>query len=611
VLGNDAAGPANESGQQLTLTTLPVAPQHGTAVIENGKVRYTPAPDYFGGDVLTYRVCDDGVTGTSADPLCASAVLSLTVRSVIDRYVLTVQVSGTGSGRVGSTPDGIDCSAGICTSSYDEGTVVSLASTVGAATTFSGWSGDCTGALSCTVTMAAARIVTATYLHVDQPPVAVDDVLTVAEDSTGAGVQVLTNDSDPEHDPLSVPAVTAPAHGTAGCTAAGVCTYVPAPHYFGADSFGYTLSAGGKTASAVVRVTVTPVNDAPTASVPAAASVQYSDALSPLTVSLSDVDDLPGTLTVTATGLPAGLSLGGVTPTGAALVSGTVTAAAGSYPVTLTVSDGRLTGSAATVITVAREEATAVYDGQTAASGATAVPVALSASLTDAADGSLGDLRNAGVLFDVYAAGAPAGSAPFRTTGPWSPTAAGVVADSTTLAEGTWLVVVRFDPANRYYAGPSTAGTIVTVTGPTPGSASGKVTGGGWVPDGDGKGRFGFVAMTKKGSGQVHGNSVYVWRDREGTHTARVTSWTGGSLNIGKDRRTAWFSGAATIGNDGTHPCAGSGGYTLRVDLIDGRRPGSRSGRDAYAITIWRGTTVVHRSAAAPVPLGGGSVVVH
>ena len=39
------------------------SPSHGTAVIEAGQVRYTPAADYFGPDSFKYTV-SDGAGGT-------------------------------------------------------------------------------------------------------------------------------------------------------------------------------------------------------------------------------------------------------------------------------------------------------------------------------------------------------------------------------------------------------------------------------------------------------------------------------------------------------------------------------------------------------------------
>ena len=56
------------------------------------------------------------------------------------------------------------------------------------------------------------------------------------------------------------------AHGTVSCTAGGTCTYTPAANYFGPDSFTYTISDGhGGTDTATVSITVTPVQDDPTA----------------------------------------------------------------------------------------------------------------------------------------------------------------------------------------------------------------------------------------------------------------------------------------------------------------------------------------------------------
>ena len=57
-------------------------------------------------------------------------------------------------------------------------------------------------------------------------PSAVNDSLTTAEDTAG-NVNVMTNDTDPNGDPLSVTGKTNGAHGTVACTGAGVCTYTP------------------------------------------------------------------------------------------------------------------------------------------------------------------------------------------------------------------------------------------------------------------------------------------------------------------------------------------------------------------------------------------------
>ncbi len=75
-------------------------------------------------------------------------------------WTLTASTAGAGAA-VTSSPSGINCGAD-CTESYLEGTVVTLTATPSVGSTFTGWSGDCTGMGSCVVTMAAARSVTAT-----------------------------------------------------------------------------------------------------------------------------------------------------------------------------------------------------------------------------------------------------------------------------------------------------------------------------------------------------------------------------------------------------------------------------------------------------------------
>jgi parallel beta-helix repeat protein len=99
----------------------------------------------------------------------------------------------------------------------------------------------------------------------DQPPSAENDSVSTNED-TSVTIAVLANDSDPDGDPLTVVEVSAPSMGSATINANYTITYAPAPNANGSDSFTYTVSDGrGLTDSATVAVTVTPVNDAPTA----------------------------------------------------------------------------------------------------------------------------------------------------------------------------------------------------------------------------------------------------------------------------------------------------------------------------------------------------------
>ena len=77
----------------------------------------------------------------------------------IEKPLLSVSMDGGGAGAV-SGP-GIDCGAD-CEEHYDPGTAVMLTATPAAGSTFTGWSGDCTGP-TCSLTMNGDRSVTATF----------------------------------------------------------------------------------------------------------------------------------------------------------------------------------------------------------------------------------------------------------------------------------------------------------------------------------------------------------------------------------------------------------------------------------------------------------------
>ena len=113
----------------------------------------------------------------------------------------------------------------------------------------------------------ATAQVDVTVTAVNDDPVAADDTAGTAED-TAVTVDVLSNDSDVEGDSLTITAVIQGANGTVTTDGASV-TYTPNADYNGSDTFNCTVSDGnGGTATAIVTVTVNPVNDAPVNSVP-------------------------------------------------------------------------------------------------------------------------------------------------------------------------------------------------------------------------------------------------------------------------------------------------------------------------------------------------------
>ena len=72
--------------------------------------------------------------------------------------------TGTGSGTVTSSDGGINCGAA-CSAAYVSGTVVTLTAAPALTSNFTGWSGcDTVSGTTCTVTMSAARSVSASFL---------------------------------------------------------------------------------------------------------------------------------------------------------------------------------------------------------------------------------------------------------------------------------------------------------------------------------------------------------------------------------------------------------------------------------------------------------------
>ena len=70
--------------------------------------------------------------------------ISKIIPSSTQTYTLSVNKAGTGTGVVTSSPAGINCGSD-CSESYNSGTSITLTATPDASSTFTGWSGACTG----------------------------------------------------------------------------------------------------------------------------------------------------------------------------------------------------------------------------------------------------------------------------------------------------------------------------------------------------------------------------------------------------------------------------------------------------------------------------------
>ena len=119
----------------------------------------------------------------------------------------------------------------------------------------------------------------------DQPPTAVNDSASLAEDAGATVVAVLDNDTDADGGAKQVMSVSQPAHGTTANGSTNV-SYSPAADYCGADSFSYTLNGGS---TATVSLTVSCIND-PAVAADDSASFVENESEVPLDVRSNDSD---------------------------------------------------------------------------------------------------------------------------------------------------------------------------------------------------------------------------------------------------------------------------------------------------------------------------------
>jgi hypothetical protein len=367
--GNDSTGPANESLQFLTVTSVSAtANTHGTVSLSNGIVTYTPDANFNGAASFEYQVCDNGNTNGSPDPQCTIGVVNVTVNPVNDAPAANSQSVATNSNTpVAITLTGNDLETATADLVFE--VTVSPAhgslSGSGANLTYTpntNYSGPDsfqfivhdTGDGSAASSTSAAATVSITLNDTVAPVVNAPANVTV---NTGAGATTCGA------------VVTEAQLGTATATDnAGSVSIarsgVPAGNNFpvGTTTITYTATDdAGNSSTATQTVTVID-NTAPTMSAPAAASTTADGtghATIPNVVAGTAASDNCGPVTVTQSPLA-----GTVVGTGTHTITITATDGAGNTSTattTFTVMDGRLTFSlSASPNTVGRNKTTKV-----------------------------------------------------------------------------------------------------------------------------------------------------------------------------------------------------------------------------------------------------------
>jgi hypothetical protein len=266
VLANDS----DVDGDALTASGFTQGTHGSVSDNGDGTVDYTPDPGWSGTDTFTYTVCDPSAACDSAtvtvvvDPVnlppsavddAAAGPWGASIRidvlandsdpdGSLDETTLTV-TNAPAHGSAMVNPDGtVDYTPNhgfVGTDSFDyrvcdDGAPV-----------------ECVEA---TVTVAVSE---------NEGPEAQDDTTSVDEDSS-VTIDVLDNDSDPEGGDLSVTGAGPAGHGTVEVNPDGTILYTPDLDFEGADTFTYTAcDEVDNCSTAQVAVTVSAVNDAPTA----------------------------------------------------------------------------------------------------------------------------------------------------------------------------------------------------------------------------------------------------------------------------------------------------------------------------------------------------------
>jgi len=265
-----------------------------------GALRYTPQPTFYGTDQFTYKASDGKADSNAATvsilverPNHAPLAVRDDARTNQDSAV-TINVL-TNDSDADSDP--------LTVASFTQGEQGSVVRTSTGALRYTpqpGFFG--TDQFTYKASDGKADSNTATVsIVVERPnsaPLAVRDQASTDEDAA-VTVNVLSNDSDPDGDPLALVSFTQGAHGSVASVGGGALRYTPQPNFDQADRFTYTVGDGrGGTAVGTVEITVNPVNDPPVARADSLSTAE--DAAGTVNVVANDSDPENDAIVVTA-----------------------------------------------------------------------------------------------------------------------------------------------------------------------------------------------------------------------------------------------------------------------------------------------------------------------
>ncbi len=201
-------------------------------------------------------------SGSCVIVMNASTSVTATFAPVASGQVaLNVIVQGTGAGSVASNPAGIAC-GNDCSEQYPQGSSVTLTATAQPGSTFSGWSGVCSGSGTgtCTVAMTATRTAIANFTLNPAPTFTLTTVVSGSGSigSAPAGITCPSDCTEAFAAGTNVTLTATPASGFqftgwsgAGCTGTGTC--VVTMNAAASVTASFTAVATGQFALTVVR----------------------------------------------------------------------------------------------------------------------------------------------------------------------------------------------------------------------------------------------------------------------------------------------------------------------------------------------------------------------
>jgi len=264
----DADGPSDI----LTTTILEAASNGIAAVVNEDSISYIPNADFMGRDTIVYQVCDE----LNA---CESDTLFVIVN---DGNFGPITMEDFATVDENSTNNTIDVQANdsdpneptdfLTTSIIEQPTNGSASlngNNIDYTPTVDYFGLDTIIYQVCdTGNLCEIDTVFLTVLHVNEPPVAVADFITIDKNTSNQIIRVQDNDSDPDApgDTLVTTILEAPSNGAATVMNDDSIEYTPTVDYLGLDTIVYQVcDTSNLCAADTIFITINDVNEGPTA----------------------------------------------------------------------------------------------------------------------------------------------------------------------------------------------------------------------------------------------------------------------------------------------------------------------------------------------------------